>query len=112
MGLKEQFEKVKHKDESNKRIVEALAELEKIMEGEGRGWLFSPIVQEEGDHRTLCVARFDNPENFWATIGMIIIEINKQVPEEYRDRFREGFIPMCQMVTELAFPKMRILPVE
>lgn len=112
MGLKEQFEKTKNKDESNKRIVEALLELEKVMEEEDRGWLFSPMIQEEGNHHTLTVAKFKDLNSFWATIGMIIIEINKQVPEEYREDFREGFIPMCQMVTELAFPKMKILPMK
>lgn len=112
MGIRERYEKTKYKDDSNKRIVEALVELEKVMEEEGRGWLFCPVVQEEGGHNTLCVAKFQDANSFWATIGMIIIEINRQVPEDMREEFREGFIPMCQMVTQLAFPKMKILPVK
>ena len=112
MAIEEQMKKMRYKDASNERILKKLAELEKVMDAEGRGWIFAPVVQNENDHRCLGYAKFKHPDEFWATIGMLVIEINKQLPEDDRPEFRNGFYPFIQMVAHEAFPMMRFEPQE
>lgn len=109
MSLKTEAEKMKFKDESNARILEALIELDKVMKKEKRGWLFAPMLQQDGDHRCMAYASFVNPDQFWATLAMIVIEINKRYPEDEREKFREGFFPFIKMVAHDAFPMMEFI---
>ena len=110
MSLQTEAEKMKFKDESNARILEALVELDKVMKEEKRGWIFAPVLQIDGDHRCMAYASFENPDAFWATLAMIVIEINKRYPEDEREKFRDGFFPFIKMVAHDAFPTMEFIP--
>lgn len=109
---------MKFKDESNRRIIKAIEDIGKVMEEEGRGFIFAPIVQLTGNHKTMCAITFAKEDEggiglmefvqFWATLGSIIDNFNKQLSEDQRREFREGFIPFCELVAEQCFPKIKL----
>lgn len=111
---------MKYKDESNNRINKALDELAKVMHDEGRGFLFAPMVQQHGDHRTFLRAEFSleyTKENiteeeivlFWATIIGIVRNFQTQIPEDLQKDFKEGFIPTVKGIAGLCFPSIKLM---
>lgn len=110
----------KMKDESNKRIMEVISILATKMAEENRGFIFAPIAQLDGNHRTMCAVVFPNKEQisdlgadefmrFWASMASIVANFNSQLSEEQRKAFKQGFIPFCKGVTEQAFPKIKFI---
>lgn len=105
------------KDKSNERIIKAIIELKKVMEKEGRGFVFCPVVQLEGDHNTMCAIDFGGDGEideecifrFWATMGSLIKNVQSQIPEDLLPTFKEGFLPFVQMTTEICFPTIKII---
>lgn len=110
---------MKYKDESNARINKALDELAKVMEEEERGFLFAPMVQLRGDHKTFLRAEFsltDEKEKitteeivlFWATIMGIVHNFQTQIPEDLQKDFKDSFIPTVKGIAGLCFPSIKL----
>lgn len=108
------------KDKSNERIIKAIIELQKVMGKEGRGFIFCPIVQLEGNHKTMCAVDFGGDGGideecvfrFWATMGSLIENVQSQLPEDLLLSFKEGFLPFVQMTTERCFPTIKIAKIK
>lgn len=112
-------ESKKMKDESNERIMEVIRILATKMAEENRGFIFAPIAQLDGNHRTMCAVVYPNKDSvkdlgadefvrFWASMASIVANFNAQLSEEQRKVFKQGFIPFCKGVTEQAFPKIKL----
>lgn len=106
------------KDESNQRILKALVELNKVMEEEGRGFIFVPIVQTEGDHKTMAAVAFntkrgemtdDEMHRFWATLAALVENFQHQLPEDLLPAYKEGFMVFIKMVIDRCFPSIKII---
>lgn len=102
---------MKFKDKSNARVLELAEHIAEVMEQEGRGFIFAPMVQHTGDHYTFIIVadrKENNAEetivNFWATLASIVMNTNTQIPEDLMGEFRAGFEAFVKMVKEQAFP--------
>lgn len=92
------------KDESNERINKFLKQLDRIMEKEDRGYIFAPVVQIKGDHRTFLRVKAENPIFFWATLLGIVENYCSNYPEEGREELVEMFVTFVSGVSERCFP--------
>lgn len=108
MFSEKQYAKAGRKDPSNARIVETIKELEKVMDREDRGFIFCPVVQMKGRHRTLLATKFKSLDEFWATMLMIVDEINRQIPEEMRKEYKRGFMTFVEACINKSFPSSKL----
>lgn len=99
------------KDPSNERIKEAVEELSKVMEQEGRGFIFAPICQMEGDHRTMGVVAFtsttpqeERVKNFWATLASLVENYQHTLPEDKIEEYAWCAKAFLRMIRERCFP--------
>lgn len=107
-------------DKSNERIVKAVMELNEVMAEEKRGFIFAPIIQIGGDHRTLCAVSFHKDISditkfdlmkWWASVSALIENFASQLSEEQRKEFKDGFIPFVQMTAERNFPTVKTIKI-
>lgn len=103
-----EYEKVGRKDPSNARIAKTVKELEKVMYKEDRGFIFCPVVQMKGRHHTMLVTKFKSLDEFWATMFMIVEETNKQIPEEMRKGYKQGFMTFVEACIDTSFPSIKM----
>lgn len=105
------------KDKSNERIVKVVKEISRIMEREGRGFIFCPIVQPQGNHKTLCAVSFNTEDGeigevelvqFWASLTSLIDNFMKSLPKDKQREFKNGFIPFIQATAEISFPTIKL----
>ena len=108
------------RDKSNERIAKAVMELNKVMAEEGRGFIFAPIVQFGGNHRTLCAVSFHKDTSditksdlmrWWASLSALVENFASQLSEEQRKEFKDGFIPFIKITAERNFPTVKMLKV-
>ncbi len=106
-----------YKDPSNQRIMAMLSEVVKFMNDEGRGFIFCPMVQDDGevDHTTMAAVHFgkgdgklgeDEIVRFWATLTGLVTNVNLNIPEDERENFVAGFIAFVRGTAELNFPSV------
>lgn len=99
------------KDESNKRIEKFVQEtLLPFMDSEDRGFIFAPApsLKKFTNHNTFtAVAVYSNIE-FWATMLSIVDNVNKNIPEENRQAFKEGYKMFIKASAKLCFPTIKI----
>ena len=109
------------KDKSNERIIKAVEELNRVMAEEGRGFIFCPIIQVGGDHRTLCAVSFHKDTaditkfdlmKWWASVSALIENFASLLSEEQRQEFKDGFLPFVQMTAERNFPTVKMIKVK
>ena len=96
--------KKEFKDASNERINKFLEQLDRIMEEEDRGYIFAPVVQIKGDHRSFLRVKAENPIFFWATLVGIVENYCLNYPEENRDELVEMFVTFVSSIAERCFP--------
>lgn len=101
------------KDDSNERLVELVEIICKKMDAEDRGFIFAPMVQPTGNHRSFVIVAdrkgHDVEETlkmFWTTMVSIAMNVNTQVPEDLRGEFQLGFIAFVKMCCQECFPGM------
>ena len=108
------------RDKSNERIAKAVMELNEVMAEEGRGFIFCPIVQVGGNHRTLCAVSFHKDTaditkvdlmRWWASLEVLIENFASNLSEEQMKDFKDGFIPFIRMTAEKNFPTVKMLKV-
>ena len=92
------------KDKSNERILEALKQLDKVMEKEGRGYIFTPVIQLEGNHYSFVTIKARNMIYFWATLSAIVKAFSDNCPEEEREEMAECFAAFVNQVASECFP--------
>ena len=111
------------KDKSNERIMEVIKLIATKMAEEERGFIFAPIAQMDGNHRTMCAVVFPNMIDvkelgetefirFWASMASLVANFNSQLTEEQRKEFKQGFITFCQAVAEQSFPSIRFMEIK
>lgn len=103
-----EYAKAGEKDPSNARIVKTIKKLEKVMEKEDRGFIFCPVVQMKGRHYTLLATKFKSLDEFWATMFMIVAETNRQIPEEMRKKYKQGFMAFVEACCDSSFPSLKL----
>lgn len=106
-----------YKDPSNQRIMGMLSDVVKFMDEEGRGFIFCPMVQDDGetDHNTMAAVHFGKGDDklgeaeiirFWATLTGLVTNVNLNIPEDERANFVVGFIAFVRGTAELNFPSV------
>lgn len=102
------------KDKSNARIVAELTRLAEVMQEEGRGFIFVPIVQEEGDHKTMAYIAFstkdgevdkENIKQFWATLLGLVANAQTQIPEDLLGYYDKGGQAFVKGMAKVCFPQ-------
>lgn len=98
------------KDESNKRIAQSIKEL---MKKEGRGFLFSPVPQLNGKHKTMLtfvanIGEGEPPveEQVFATMLAIMTNIRRNVPEDDYKKWKAAY--RAYLDNELSLWNMKI----
>lgn len=86
------------KDASNERIKQEILKLAKFMEKEERGFIFAPLPQEKGNHKTFLAVQpngecsyEDFIKSFWAGMTAIVHNMRTQVPEDLLSDFKKGY---------------------
>lgn len=85
------------KDKSNERILAEVSKLAKVMDKEGRGFIFAPLPKETSNHRTFVyVASATNShdefiQSFWAGMLSIIMNVHTQIPEDLLPLYKQCF---------------------
>lgn len=97
-------------DPSNKRIIGAIEELQKVMAKEERGFIFAPMAKWEGDHKTLCAISFEDIPDikkiaaFWATLVGLVENFQHQLPESLLEDYAYGAEKMVELMKQRCFP--------
>lgn len=101
------------KDDSNERILKMIESVQEEMNKEDRGFIFAPMIQPTGDHRSFVVVADKKGHTldetmmmFWATMASIIINVNTQIPEDKREEFKFGFMAFIETCCQQAFPSL------
>lgn len=105
----------KPSDPSNARIMnELIPIIEEFMQKENRGFVFLPVPQRTGNHKTFLTLRANVQEEeelytlFWVSMLAMVDCFRKYVPEKDFRKWKEGFIPTIQAMTEIAFPSIKM----
>lgn len=108
------------KDKSNQRIMKKMEEIYDFMAEEDRGFIFVPMVQLKGDHKTMCVVSFNKEVEklneadmirFWATMAALIENVQTYIPEHLKQEYRDGFLPFVQATAEGCFPSIKLVDI-
>lgn len=106
------------KDKSNQRIMKKMEELYDFMTEEDRGFIFVPMVQVKGDHKTMCVVSFNKEAKklneadmirFWATMAALIENVKTSIPEHLKQEYKDGFLPFVEAVSGRCFPSIKLV---
>lgn len=86
------------RDKSNERIIDAIKEL---MKKEDRGFLFCPIPQEKGNHRTFLVFAMNNDGDpaevqFFATMMAVMENVRLNIPENDYKKWKKAYLAYLQ----------------
>lgn len=106
------------KDKSNQRIVKKMEELYDFMVEEDRGFIFVPMAQMKGNHKTMCFVSFnkeveklneDDMIRFWATMASLIENVQTNIPEHLKQDYKDGFLPFVGAVSGRCFPSIKLI---
>ena len=90
----------KFQDESNERLLKLVKQIQETMEAEGRGFVFAPVCQLEGGHKSFLALQCDGPVEFWATMLSIIVNASKSFDKKEFEAYFNAFV--AGVKTELA----------
>lgn len=99
------------KDESNKRIEQFVRnEILPFMDKEDRGFIFAPApsLKKFTDHNTFTAVAVASNIEFWATMLSIIDNVNKNISEDDRAKFKEGYKMFIKASAKMCFPTIQI----